>query len=122
MEKTEFTHRLYEAKKSLPHTNFNYEELKNLCKQSIEKSPDIEPKPGTRNLIIAMEELNELSQQVSKFVRGRGDYICLVEEIADVLLVMEYIYSCCGIDEKDVVAALEVKKNFLKERLDKGCY
>ncbi len=123
MEGLEFKEKLRVARKeiSLPSNfAFNDAETKELIKKSADasKNASIDEVWGARNLIIAMEELNELSQQISKFVRGKGDYYALVEELADVHLVLEYVYTCCSIDERDVVCALKVKKDRLKKILD----
>ena len=37
--------------------------------------------------IICMEEMAELQQQISKYLRGCGDEISLLEEMADVIFV-----------------------------------
>lgn len=65
----------------------------------------------TKSMII-MEELAELSQQVSKGVRDdRPDsYIySLLEEIADVVICMDFLVLHYGIDPKDLECAVKVK-------------
>ena len=102
------------------HFHFNDDYTRALIQKSADTSKkySIDEVWGARNLIIAMEELNELSQQISKFLRGKGEYYGLLEELADVHLVLQYVYTCCKIDERDVVAAIEVKKKRLKEVLE----
>ena len=39
--------------------------------------------------IICMEEMAELQQQISKYLRGCGDRLCFLEEMADVLYLFE---------------------------------
>lgn len=65
--------------------------------------------PGTRNLIIVMEELSELSQEISKFLRGKKDLVGLTEELGDVYLALDYVKSICGISTDDLNKAMNVK-------------
>ena len=47
--------------------------------------------------IVAMEEMAELTQQISKMLRGKGDLGHLAEEIADVQIMLDQlvmIYGC----------------------------
>lgn len=39
--------------------------------------------------IICMEEMAELQQQISKYLRGCGDRLCLLEEMADVYICLK---------------------------------
>ena len=123
MNRLDFKEKLRAARKeiSLPNNfTFNNKDMKELIEKSADasKNTSIDGVWGARNLIIAMEELNELSQQVSKFIRGKGDYYALIEELADVHMALEYIYTCCAINENDVVYALKVKQDRLKKILE----
>ena len=69
-----------------------------------------------RQLLIAMEELAELSQEVSKYLRGKGDYIGLLEELADVTIVIKHIKMILGINDEDLNRAVCIK---IDESLDK---
>ena len=42
-------------------------------------------------LVVAMEEMAELSQQLSKWIRERPDYNSIAEELADVIIMLEQI-------------------------------
>lgn len=64
---------------------------------------------GSLNLIIVMEELAELQQEISKFLRNKGDKIGLIEELADVLLGVGYVKDICNISDEDIIKALNVK-------------
>lgn len=64
---------------------------------------------GETNLIIVTEELAELQQCVTKFIRGKGDKINTIEEMADVLIGMEVIKNIMQIDQEDVEKAIRVK-------------
>ena len=63
---------------------------------------------GHRNLITAMEELSELSQQISKKLRSKGDDMDLLQELADVLLQIHWIQDICGFSDEELQTALYV--------------
>lgn len=74
----------------------------------------IDPNPiyvgaGTRNLIIVIEELAELQQQLSKYLRGNADRIGLIEEYADVVVGLDYIKHICNITDEEINKAINVK-------------
>ena len=46
---------------------------------------------GLTNLCIAVEEMAELQQSITKMVRGKGDKAFVTEELADVYLGMRFI-------------------------------
>ena len=52
--------------------------IKKLVKKSVNANQDGNPR-GHHNLIIVMEELSELSKEVSKQIRDRGDIVSLTE-------------------------------------------
>ena len=70
---------------------------------------------GTRNLIIVMEELSELQQQLSKYLRGKEDHLGLVEEVADVLMALNYVKHVCNISDDEINKAINVKLDRLKD-------
>ena len=57
--------------------------------------------PKQHQLLIAMEELNELSQAISKYIRY-GDIEPLLEEYADVEVMMEELRQLLGIKKKEI--------------------
>lgn len=57
------------------------------------------------HLIIAMEELSELQKEISKELRGKGDKINVLEELADV----QYVKKILGISDEDIEKAISVK-------------
>ncbi len=63
----------------------------------------------TRTAIIIAEELGELMHEVQKYVRGEGNYMNLLEEYADVKIVMAYLDTIVNIDKKDISKAINVK-------------
>lgn len=64
---------------------------------------------GHRNLIIVMEELSELAKEVSKELRGKGDNLSLLEELADVQLGIYYVQEIVGIKDELLQKAMSVK-------------
>ena len=87
---------------------------KYLQKKTLDPSPIDIGEPGTRNLIIVMEELSELSQQVSKYLRGKRDTLGLIEEVGDVYLALDYVKSICHISEDQINKAMNVKLDRLE--------
>lgn len=58
---------------------------------------------------IAMEELAELTQQISKQIRGYNDRIGLLEEMADVYICMEHLKLLFNLKDDEVQKAIDVK-------------
>lgn len=59
--------------------------------------------------IVAMEEMAELQKEVSKQLRGLSDRDGILEEIADVMIVLGNIKSLQGITEDELKRAVEIK-------------
>lgn len=74
----------------------------------------------TKKLQIAQEELAELVQAISKYIRGTPDSNMLVlEELADVTIILSYVRQICDFDLEDLVKAINIKLEREKKRLDK---
>ena len=65
-----------------------------------------------------MEEMAELQQQISKYLRGCGDRLCLLEEMADVYICLKYIEKVFEIHPDQILKAIDVKLLREKGRLD----
>lgn len=91
---------------------------KDVIRRSIDSLQDQNPR-GHHNLIICMEELAELQQALSKELRGKGDAVNIVEEVADVLLCVGYIQEIIGLPDDLIVSAMNVKVDRLNELLEK---
>lgn len=91
---------------------------KDVIRQSIDSLQDQNPR-GHHDLIICMEELAELQQALSKELRGKGDAVNIVEEVADVLLCVGYIQEIIGLPDDLIVSAMNVKVDRLNELLEK---
>lgn len=86
---------------------------KNYCNNVVNKSlssiPDANNTTGTLNLLIVMEELAELQQELSKYIRGRDSYAGVIEELADVYLGIKYVQNILGISDELLNKAINVK-------------
>lgn len=67
---------------------------------------------------VAMEEFAELQQQISKQVRGYGDRIGLLEEMADAYICLNFLESIFDIKPEDLQKAIDVKL----ERERRNCW
>lgn len=74
---------------------------------------------GHRNLIIVMEELAELTKEISKELRGKGDIDNITEELADVQLGIYYVQEIVGVSDEILQKAMAVKMNRLSSILYK---
>lgn len=77
---------------------------------------------GMYNLMIAIEEMGELIQSVSHFIRHKDDKLDVLNALSDVLFTMEYIKEVTGITDDDIEKALIIKKLNLKNILKDGEY
>lgn len=74
---------------------------------------------GHENLIIDMEEMAELSQEISKQIRGKGDYYSLLEEMADVRVCLYHLQNLYNISNMELNKAINVKIDRCARRLEK---
>lgn len=58
---------------------------------------------------VAMEEFAELQQQISKQIRGYGDKIGLLEEMADAYICLRFLEYIFDVKEEDLQKAIDVK-------------
>ena len=65
---------------------------------------------------VAMEELAELQQEVSKKIRGSGDKIGLLEEMADAYICLEFLKSIFDISPEELQKAIDVKLQREREK------
>ena len=98
-------------------SSIDKEWMLDVLNQSVDSNlSDGNPK-GHRNLIIVMEELSELSKEISKELRGKGDKTNILEELADVQLGIYYVQEICKINNKDLHKAMNVKMKRLEDVL-----
>lgn len=90
---------------------------KEIVNNMIDASAEIEQIRGLRNLIIAMEELSELQQAISKILRGKGDKLNVMEELVDVEVVMETVKNTMSITEQELDKVRYIKLKRLEDKI-----
>lgn len=78
-------------------------ERRRIIRNSIKKYP------WKLKCTVAMEEFSELQQQVSKQIRGYGDKLGLLEEIADAYICLSFLESIFDVKPEDLQKAIDVK-------------
>ena len=68
--------------------------------------------------VVAMEELNELGQQIAKQIRGKGQHDHLVEEMADVMICMFQLFTIYKVSGKELQEAIDLKLSRLEKRME----
>lgn len=81
-------------------------------------SKDQNNERGHRNLIIAMEELSELTKEISKSLRGEYDQLGLMEEIVDVEHVIMTLCNVFNISEDELNKIRYVKIKRIIDRVE----
>lgn len=65
--------------------------------------------PWKLKCTVAMEEFAELQQQISKQIRGYGDKLGLLEEMADAYICLNFLESIFNVSPDDLRKAIDVK-------------
>lgn len=82
---------------------FSEKERQRIIRNSIKKYP------WKLKCTVAMEEFAELQQQVSKQIRGYGDKLGLLEEIADAYICLSFLESIFDVKPEDLQKDIDVK-------------
>ena len=61
-------------------------------------------------LVVCMEELSELTQAISKEIRGKGDRDNTIEEMADVIICLEILKQVFEITDEDIDSWIKYKQ------------
>lgn len=69
-------------------------------------------------LDMVIEEMSELTKEICKLKRGKGRYYHLVEEIADVEIMLEQLKMMCNVDPMDIQGMKYQKIDRLKEVIE----
>lgn len=69
----------------------------------------VESQPWKLKCTIAMEEFAELTQAISKQIRGYDNRIGLLEEMADAYICLEFLKSIFDITPEELQKAMDVK-------------
>ena len=73
---------------------------------------------GDKNqLIVSLEELSELQKEICKKLRDNENEDKIIEEMADVYIVLEDIKQIFQIKDKDIQREVNYKLNRLEERM-----
>lgn len=70
--------------------------------------------------VVAIEEMSELQKELSKFIRGKGNRENLIEEVADVLVMITQIQLMYALQDDEVERIMSLKLNRLKERMEQN--
>lgn len=71
-------------------------------------------------LIVALEELSELSKEITKELRGKGDREHLLEELADVQIMIKQLIYLFDFGKDELFIAEQKKIKRTEERLNDG--
>lgn len=71
---------------------------------------------GDLQMVVAVEELSELQKEVCKAMRGKFNKEHLVEEIADVKIMIDQIMLHYAIQESEVQQVIDEKLKRTEER------
>lgn len=69
-------------------------------------------------LDMVIEEMSELTKEICKIKRGKGNHMNLVEEIADVEIMLEQLKMICQIRTNDIHGMKYQKLERLKELIE----
>ena len=116
MDREKFIKRFNEE----PNNNVNSTWLLNVLNRSIDANVDKDKFRGFSNLVITNEELAELVQEVSKYLREKGDYYNVLQELADVMICTNYVKMICGINDENLNKAINVKLKRIEDELNKN--
>mgnify|MGYP004473989783 CR=1 FL=1 len=74
-----------------------------------ERRRSVESQPWKLKCTIAMEEFAELTQAISKQIRGYDNRIGLLEEMADAYICLEFLKSIFDITPEELQKAMDIK-------------
>ena len=94
--------------------------VKQICGISDKKISKCKVNHKPKNVVSVIANLSRLQKRISKFIRGKCDKDDLVEEISCVYESLKVIKKKCGISDKKINKAINVKLNRLEET--KGIY
>lgn len=97
-----------------------YEEQINILCQSI---ANLDSKQrtffsGYHNTVIIIEELSELTKELTKALRNKGDMVGILEELADVSVAVDYVKEIFDITDKELEYARSIKMSELQKKFN----
>ena len=101
-----------------------YEEQINILHQSINSldSKQREIFSGFHNTVIVIEELAELTKELTKALRNKDDIIGILEELADVSIGVDYVKEIFDITDKELEYARSIKMTELQKKFNSKDY
>ena len=73
-----------------------------------------------KQTLMLAEEQGELIKAINKKLRGKGDRLSIVEELADVVIMLRQIAQFFNIDKEEVNLIMNKKLKRTEERLNTG--
>lgn len=73
-----------------------------------------------KQTLMLAEEQGELIKAINKKLRGKGDRLSIVEELADVVIMLQQIAQFFDIDKEEVNLIMNKKLKRTEERLITG--
>lgn len=125
MDKEKFVEKFNEVETKLTLSNIENTiiRIKENSKKSVDADSHYDDFPyGHQKLINCMEELAELTQELSKKLRGIDDKMNLIQELADVTTCIFLIKHICDISDEDLLKGIIVKLDRMDEVISKYSY
>lgn len=66
---------------------------------------------------VAIEEMAELTKEICKDFRGKGNREHIIEEIADVCIMLDQLMIIYGIETNEMLGEIDIKTARLEERI-----
>lgn len=73
-------------------------------------------------LIISIEECSELQKTITKYLRGKGDYENICEEMADVIICLDWLQHILDIKNEDIQKWIDYKTERTLGRIQEGVF
>lgn len=66
---------------------------------------------------VAIEEMAELTKEICKDFRGKGNREHIIEEIADVCIILDQLMTIYDIETNEMLDEIDIKTARLEERI-----
>lgn len=95
------------------------EEMMKISYRSLSELTDATKIRGSRNILICATEMNELSEELCKYLLEDGDINGILEEYADVQLAIWYLTMLCDLPERYIKIDVnsDATKHAVKQQL-----
>ena len=102
------------------HNVLSQEEQFDIMKESIKRldSKQRNEISGYHNIIIVIEELGELTKELTKALREKEDITGILEELGDVSIGIDYIKQIFNISNEQLEYSRSIKLSELKSKMD----